>query len=158
MSTCIFPGKFQPFHNGHMLVVKGMMKSCGRVAIVICDGGGEDQMFSIDKVREMISASLLDEDIVDANIVVVEDCEKDEEWADKVLEVCDRPSGAKVWSGDEEVRGLFEKMGVAVQKVSPVPGIDGAEIREMILNENKAWEKKVPSDVGRLIRVGLADD
>jgi len=140
-----------------MLVVKGMMKACGRVAIVICDDSGEDMLFSSEKVREMISAALLDEDIVDAEIVVVEDCDTDEEWADKILEACDRPDGAKVWSGHEDVRALFEKMGVAVQKVVPVPGIDSGEIREMILSGKKTWEKKVPGDVGRLIRVQMAD-
>ncbi|MFH1632287.1 MAG: hypothetical protein ABIA47_04730 [bacterium] len=146
MSTCIFPGRFQPFHNGHMLVVQGMIKSCGRAVIVICHNGSDavNDMFFIDEVREMISASLLEADIVDANIVEVTDSESDSEWADKVLEAAERPEDPIVWSGDEDVRALFEGMGVKTQKIVPVPGIVGAELRELIKADNAEWRTKVP--------------
>ena len=72
MSSCIFPGRFQPFHNGHLMVVQGMMNTCGKATVVICcdpDGSpGKDAMFSLEEVREMISAALLESDIVDAAV------------------------------------------------------------------------------------------
>jgi len=86
MSTCIFPGRFQPFHTGQLMVVQGMAQSCSKPVVVICHGDArDDDLFSVDDVREMISAALLAENIVDAMIVDVPDCESDDEWADRVL-------------------------------------------------------------------------
>jgi len=95
-------------------------------------------------VREMISATLLDEDIVDANIVMVSDCESDDEWVDKVLEEAGRPEQPVVWSGNEDVLALFEKHGIGTKKIVPVPGIVGAELRRMIQDGKPGWKEKVP--------------
>lgn len=153
MSTCIFPGRFQPFHNGQMLVVQGMIKMCGKCVIVICHGTkmGADDILSTNEVREALSSALLDNDIMDATIVEVEDCERDEEWADKVLEAAERPGDAVVWTGEEDVLALFEKIGVKTKKVSKVPGLAGHDLREMIKSNHPGWKAKVPEGVAQVI-------
>ena len=147
MSAIIFPGHFQPFHNGHLMVVQGMMKVSENVIIVICDGkgGGGEKFFTVDQRREMISAALLSADIMDATIVVVKDDESDEAWAHHVLDAAGNPADPTVWSGNEHVRKIFEAKGVATKKIVPVPGIDGAEIRKMIKEGNTVWRSKVPA-------------
>ncbi|MBT4857445.1 adenylyltransferase/cytidyltransferase family protein [Candidatus Uhrbacteria bacterium] len=146
MSTCIFPGRFQPFHIGHLMVAKGMIKSCPNVVIVICSGDHhDDDIFSTEKVREMISAALLEAEIMDATIAEVSDCTDDAEWADKVLEAAGWPEDPQIWSGDEAVRALFEGLEKRTQKISPVPGFVGKEIREMISGNDKNWRTKVPA-------------
>lgn len=143
MSICIFPGKFEPFHNGHMMVVQGMMKACGKAVIAVCRSG-DDHLFTEDEVREMVGAALLSEDIVDATIVMVPDCEDDQEWADKVIEAAEWPEDATIWSGKEEVREIFENMGYKTQRIAPVPGIDGEQLRDWIVAGDSAWREKVP--------------
>jgi nicotinamide-nucleotide adenylyltransferase len=147
MSVGIFPGKFQPFHNGHLLVVKGMMTASSRVVIVVCHGEemGPDDLFSKMQVQEMISSALLSEDILDAEIVFVSDCDEDAEWADKVLEAAGWPEDGKVWSSSETVRALFEEIGKESQRVAPVPGIDGEEIRGWIKAGDTQWRSKLPA-------------
>ncbi|PIX61830.1 hypothetical protein CO057_01930 [Candidatus Uhrbacteria bacterium CG_4_9_14_0_2_um_filter_41_50] len=146
MSTCIFPGRFQPFHTGHLMVVQGMIKSCGKVVIAICYGDArEDDLFSAEEVREMISAALLAEDIVDANIVDVSDCEDDAEWVDKILEAAGNPEEVKMWTGDDDMKQIFETAGLAIQNISPVPGFNGTEIRKMIESKDSTWREKVPA-------------
>lgn len=148
MPTCIFPGKFQPFHEGHLMVVQGMMKACGNVTIVICDEKkpkSADAPFSVDERREMISAALLAKDIMDANIVVVEDGAEDADWVTRVLTAADEPSDAVVWSGNEHVRSMCEAAGVATKKIVPVPGIDGAEIRRLMAAHDPNFRKHIPS-------------
>ncbi len=145
MSTCIFPGRFQPFHTGQLMVVQGMAKSCAKPVVVICHGNArEDDLFSVEEVREMISASLLSENIADATIVDVSDCESDDEWVDKILEAAGAPESPKLWSGDDDMKALFEKHNVEIQNISPVPGFNGTEIRGMIESGNKTWREKVP--------------
>lgn len=146
MSTCIFPGRFQPFHIGHLMVVKGMVKSSPNVTVVICSGDARsDDLFSTEQVREMISAALLEAEIMDVTIAEVTDCSDDYEWADKVLEAAGFPEDAQIWSGDEATRELFEKIDVKTQKISPVPGFVGEEIRKMIASNDKDWRSKIPA-------------
>lgn len=157
MSTLIFPGKFQPFHNGHLMVVQGMMKVSDNVVVVICDdkresvpssldkGDSRGGLFTLEQRREMISAALLSADIMDATIAVVKDAESDEDWAHHVLDAAGNPAEPTVWSGNEDVRKIFEAKGVATKKIVPVPGIVGEEIRKMIADKNSAWRSKVPA-------------
>lgn len=147
MATLIFPGRFQPFHNGHLMVVQGMMKVSDNVVVVICDGkqNGDEDPFTLDQRREMIGAALLSSDIMDATIAVVKDAESDEEWAHHVLDAAGNPAEAVVWSGNENVRAIFEAKGVATKKIVPVPGIEGQEIRKMIKDKNPAWRTKIPA-------------
>lgn len=120
-STCIFPGHFQPFHKGHLMVVQGMVKTCGQAVIVICHGPNSER--SVDKVREDISTALLDENIVDATIVEVTDGPTDDQWVDKVIEAAGHPQDPMIWSGKEEIRAMFEKHGIKTKKIVPVPGV-----------------------------------
>lgn len=147
MSTIIFPGRFQPFHNGHLMVIQGAMKLSDNVVIVICDGKRNEEAdpFTQDKRREMIGAALLAVDIMDVTIAVVKDDESDEAWAHHVLDAAGNPAEPVVWSGDEGVRKIFEAKGVATKKIVPVPGIVGEDIRKMIREKNPAWRSKIPA-------------
>ncbi|HRH32210.1 MAG TPA: adenylyltransferase/cytidyltransferase family protein [bacterium] len=147
MSTLIFPGRFQPFHNGHLMVVQGMMKVSDNVVVVICEGKSADgnDLFSLDQRRDMIGAALLAANIMDATIAVVKDAETDEAWAHHVLDVSGNPAEPIIWSGNEDVRKIFEAKGVATKKIVPVPGIVGEDIRKMIREKNPTWRSKIPA-------------
>lgn len=149
MPTCIFPGRFQPFHEGHLLVVQGMMKIHGNATIAICDGKSEsdiDRPFTLAQRHEMISAALLSADILDATIVDVADKMSNEEWADAVLDAAGNPSEPLIWSGREDVRLIFEEKNIPTKKIVHVPNIDGAAIREALASGNiDAWRKKIPA-------------
>jgi nicotinamide-nucleotide adenylyltransferase len=149
MSTCIFPGRFQPFHEGHLLVIQGMMKIHGNATIVICDGkhdAGADHPFTMAQRREMISAALLSADITDATIVEVTDRPTNEAWVDAVLDASGHPQEPLVWSGKGEIRAMFQQKGISTKTIVPVPGIDGDEIRKAIA-EGRADQirKKIPA-------------
>lgn len=155
MPTNIFPGNFQPFHNGHLLVVQGMMKIDGNATIVICEHQHPDpevDLFSTQSRREMISAALLNVDITDANIVAVKDDPNNESWARYVLDAAGNPPDALVWSGHADVRAIFEAIGVPTKKIVPVPGIESATIRQSLRDGTELWESKVPSGAAELCR------
>lgn len=149
MATCIFPGRFQPFHEGHLLVVQGMMKVHGNAVIVICDGKyepGADHPFTIAERHEMISAALLAADITDATIVDATDRPTHGEWVDAVLDAAGHPQEPLVWSGKDEVRAMFDERGVPTKKIVPVPGIDGEVIRDAIAAGNiEPVRSKIPA-------------
>src|SRR3989338_8362234 len=97
--TCLFPGRFQLFHTGQMMVLEGMVKLCGKVVVVI---GSSDQRdtkehpFSLDERREMVQRALQEKNLVEANVVIVgvPDVAEDAKWLDHV-----RGKGAAVGAG-----------------------------------------------------------
>ena len=134
-------------------MVQGMIKINGKCVIVICHGkkmGGED-ILSPSEVREALSVALLDNDIMDATIVEVEDTDRDEEWADKILEVAERPADAVVWSGEDAILELFANLDIKTKKISKVPGLVGHELRTMIKSNHPSWKAKVPEGVAQVI-------
>ncbi len=145
MSVCLFPGKFQPFHTGQLLVVKGMVKACARVIIPVCYCEDSGMEFSQDEVREMITAALLAENIMDAEIQFISDCDTDEEWVDKIIELAEGEQGISVWSGNQETLRLFTEAKIETKEISLVPGHDSGEILQMIQSGNTEWRSKVPS-------------
>ena len=143
MSIGIFPGRFQPFHNGHLMVIQGMANVCSEVHVVISVDPAE-AMYSVEKVREMISGALLNEGLTDVYIQSVEVSEDDGEWLDAILEVAEGRDEVVVWSGRREVLELCGANGVETKRVVHVPGIDGDEIREKIAAGDTTWREKVP--------------
>ncbi len=151
--TCLFVGRFQPFHIGHMMVVEGMVKVCGRVVIGIAGaekGGTADDPFSAAERKEMIQRSLQAKDIIpmfDIDLIEFPDHTDDEKWTAQVMEKVGRID--KVWTGDEWTKKCFEGK-IEIQTIKPVPGFSGADIRQRI-KDGKDWEDKVPEDVYRYI-------
>lgn len=144
MSTAIFPGRFEPFHEGHLMVVQGMVKTNPNVFIAICEGKN-DGPFTVAERREMMSAALLAVDIMDANIVDVADKKTDDEWASAVLDACGNPSDACIWSGNDDVRAIFEAKGIATKKIVHVPNRVTSSIRALIESRDPAWRKYIPA-------------
>lgn len=132
---------------------------CTGVSIIIRDEGkrSEDAPFTAEERREMISAALLAEDIMDANIVVVPDGGDDAAWVKRVLDAVGIDSSdVSVWNAKAEVRAAFEAAGVSTKKVVPVPGIDGGEMRRQMREGGTEWRKRIPSGAIDVIMDSLA--
>ncbi len=129
------------------MVIQGMMKTIGNVTVVICDEGvkNADAPFSVEQRREMISAALLAKDIMDATITSVKDCADHTEWVRRVLDAAGEPSDAVVWSGNDDVRAMFDAAGVSTKKIVHVPSIDGAAIRKQMAANDPNFRKHIPS-------------
>lgn len=152
MSTfsCLFVGRFQPFHRGHLMVVKGMTKVAGKVVIAIGSSDAPksaENPFTAAERREMIQRALQDEDIIpnfDVTIVDVPDMPDDAEWTKKCLEMSEEVH--QVWTGNEWTQKCFEDAGLEVKTIKEVPGISATEIRER-MKTGGDWRALVPSDV-----------
>lgn len=152
MSTfsCLFVGRFQPFHRGHLLVIKGMTKVAGKVVIAIGSAESpktQENPFTAAERREMIQRALQDEDIIpnfDVTIVDVPDTASDEEWTKKCLELSEEIH--QVWTGNETTKKCFEDAGIEVKTIKEVPGISATEVRER-LKSGGDWRALVPSEV-----------
>jgi len=148
--TALFIGKFQPLHNGHMLVIEGMTKLCGKIWIGI--GSSEEHHtkenpFSAAERREMLQRALQDKSLIplfDINFVELPDEKDDVAWRNAVLEKTGPVD--VVWTGNEKTAKCFEGI-IPVKPIKEVPGISSAVIKEKMCAENLAWKKQVPHDV-----------
>ncbi|MBI2475359.1 adenylyltransferase/cytidyltransferase family protein [Candidatus Uhrbacteria bacterium] len=151
--TCLFIGRFQPFHNGHLMVIKGMTKVCGKILIGIGSSeksGSEENPFTASDRKEMIQRALQAEDIIpmfDVEFVELPDHEDDAKWTEHVLERVGRVD--KIWTGNEWTKKCFEGK-VEVQWIKEVPGFSSTDIRALIKKDGD-WEEKVPEEVYRYI-------
>ena len=152
--TCLFIGRFQPYHIGHHLVVQGMTKLCGKVIIGIGSSDKsrtKDDPYSAQERKEMIQRALQLENIIpvfDVNFVELPDHPDDATWTAQVL----GKVGAvdQVWTGDAWTKKCFEGK-VPVKDIKEVPGISGKEIRKMV-KEGGDWQEKVPAEIAVTMR------
>lgn len=156
-NTCLFIGRFQPFHKGHLMVVQGMRKVCGRIIIGVGSPEGKqnaENPFTREERHEMISAALLDADIPDADIYDIPDTLEDAAWVDAVIATTGPID--QVWTGNDSVEKLFLHKGIAVQKIKEVPGVSAHEIRARLLHGGD-WSDLVPNGVALVMgRIGAS--
>lgn len=149
--SCLFVGRFQPFHNGHLLVVEGMAKLCKDVVIAIGSSdksASAEHPFTADERRDMIQRALQGKDLIpryDISFIEVPDMGDDAAWTKKCLELAGEVNIA--WTGNADTKRCFEAAGVEVKDIKEVPGISGTEIRQMIKDGNEEWVRKVPPEV-----------
>ena len=154
-TICLFLGRFQPFHNGHLIVLKGMVKLCHKIVIGIGSPDAPvsaENPFSVQERREMIQHSLQAIDLIptyDISLIDMPDLPDDEVWARQCLKLAGGEI-TTVWTGNEWTKRCFEEIGIPVQTIKEVPGVSATEVRRRML-QNGAWEDLVPKDVVNFI-------
>ncbi|MBI2551508.1 adenylyltransferase/cytidyltransferase family protein [Candidatus Uhrbacteria bacterium] len=147
--TCLFVGRFQPFHKGHLLVVQGMAKMCDKTIIAIgsTNKKDKDNPYTAEERRDMIQRALQAVDIIpmhDVSFVEMPDVSSDDEWTRQLLEKTGDID--LVWTGDENVKVCFEKKKTEVKWIKEVPGISATEVRKRV-REGGDWKALVPPEV-----------
>ncbi len=152
--TCLFIGRFQPFHIGHLMVIQGMIKVCSRIVIGIGSSdkqGTPENPFSVNDRKEMIQRALQEENIIpmfDVEFIELPDHAEDEVWTHMVFDTCGQID--KIWTGNEQTKICFEGK-VEIQWIKEVPGFNGTEIRTL-MKKGGYWEEKVPDVVASYIK------
>lgn len=147
--TALFIGRFQPLHNGHMLVIEGMTKLCGKIWIGIGssdDHHTKENPFSAKERIEMMQRALQGKDLIplfDINFVEIPDETDDIAWRTKVLEKTG--SVDVIWTGNDWTAKCFEGV-IPVKPIKEVPGISATIIREK-MKSGDDWQKFVPKEV-----------
>lgn len=148
--TCLFVGRFQPYHIGHHMVVKGMTKLCKKIVIGIGSSdksGTAENPFSAAERKEMIQQALQDEDIIpmfDVEFVDLPDEIDDAQWTQHVLEKVGNID--TVWTGNDHTKKCFEGK-LEIKEIKEVPGINSTAIRQMIKSRDFDWKTKVPGAI-----------
>jgi nicotinamide-nucleotide adenylyltransferase len=151
--TGLVIGRFQPFHKGHLEVIRIIAKECS--SIVVGVGSAQyshtyENPFTAGERYLMISRSLRDDGMSDFSIVPIVDINRYAVWVSHVVSMV--PAFQVVYSNNSLTRRLFSEAGYEV-KASPLFNREvysGTEIRRrMITGED--WRGLVPPAVAQVI-------
>jgi len=149
-------GRFQPFHNGHMELIKQILNECDEIIIAITSSQFnylEKDPFTAGERIEMIHNSLRDSDVDLARcfVIGIENQFNIATWSSYLK--ASLPKFDMVYSGNNYVKMLLADSGIEV--VSPNfldrTQYNATKIRKMIVSDGQ-WQKFVPSAVSDFIK------
>lgn len=144
----LFIGRFQPFHLGHLDVVKQILRRYPKIIIGIGSAqfaGVAKNPFTAAKRTQMIRKSLRGTRIPARKFAIVKipDIHNDNRWVAHVEKLA--PRFGDVWSGTKKVQKLFREDGkhnVVIPKFNL--NISGTKIRAL-MKAKKKWRHLAPS-------------
>ena len=147
-------GRFQPFHNGHLHVIKEILQDYSSVIIGIGSAQYSHTMenpFTAGERHLMISNSLESAGILNFYIIPIEDVNSNPLWVAHVESLT--PNFEAIYSNNPLVRRLFKEKGYDVKavKLTNRDEWSGTKIREKMLKGLK-WEDQVPIEVSNIIK------
>ena len=156
MKRGLFVGRFQPFHNGHLEVIKRILAEVDELIIIV--GSSQyshklDNPFTAGERITMIKKAL-EENKIDSSkiwIIPVPDVHQHALWVSQIVGYS--PKFDIVFTNEPLTNRLFTE---ARFNVKSVPFIkrniySATEIRKLMIN-GEDWEKLVPSSVSKFIK------
>ncbi|MBS3122796.1 hypothetical protein A2526_05115 [candidate division WOR-1 bacterium RIFOXYD2_FULL_36_8] len=156
MTIALFVGRFQPFHVGHLYVIKKILEAHDSVIIVIGSTQEKETSinpFSADERKDMIEIALKEKKIAKCRIVYVPDIHNNKEWVSHLKRYVE-PYGMFdiVYTGSELTKRLFKEAGYKVHWISErFNGVSSSEIRLRIAKK-MVWEHMVSISVSKYIK------
>ncbi len=149
-------GRFQPFHLGHLELVKQILNDCDEVIIALTGSQFnyiEKDPFTSGERIEMIHQTLKENniDLGRCYIVAIENQFNVATWASYLKSSL--PHFDKIYSGNDYVVMLLADFGYTVvpPKFLDREQYNATKIRQMIANDGE-WEKLVPSSISQIIK------
>jgi nicotinamide-nucleotide adenylyltransferase len=152
MNIGLYIGRFQPFHKGHLMVVKNALKQVKSIIIVpaVPMKYGENDPFSADERAGIIRNALMKEGIKNFELVPIKDIPSDAEYVNHVR-ANTKPFNI-VFVGENRLNGmLFSDAGFKVITSPRFLDISSTEVRKRI-REDKDWEELVPEGTVEYIK------
>lgn len=150
----LYIGRFQPFHKGHLKVIKTIYKDYDQIIIGI--GSSQynntyDNPFTSSEREQMIKETLNANKIKNYKIILIPDIHNPPKWVDHVLSIYS--DFDIVVTNSEFVNFLFTEKGFKVlnTELFEKEKLSGNVIRKKI-NKNEKWEHLVPKQVVNIIK------
>jgi len=151
MQRALFIGRFQPFHNAHLLDIKKILNEADDAVLAIGSSQQKNTLenpFSYRERKQMIISTLKHHNIKNYKIYPVPDLYNDKKWVEYIKN--NLPAYDFVYSGNTWTLKCFKKFDSKVKKIKLINGISSTIVRNMII-KNKNWQKLVPKEIADYI-------
>ncbi|MCI4327549.1 MAG: nicotinamide-nucleotide adenylyltransferase [Thermoplasmata archaeon] len=156
-------GRFQPFHSGHVDVVRHVTQARPEDELILGIGSAEDSYtvenpFTAAERFEMISRALREAKLDHWIAVPIPDIHRHALWVAHVAELV--PPFDRVYTNNALTRTLFERAGYKVES-TPMFGrdrLEGTAIRRLLSEGSEEWSARVPAPVADYLRELNATD
>ncbi len=155
VKRAVFIGRFQPFHNGHVYVIKELSKIVDEVVIVV--GSAQfshsfDNPFTAGERISMIRAGLNEEKVDPSKylIIPIQDVNDNRIWVAHLVSIL--PSFDIAYTNNPLVNRLLKEKGIKTSTLGFYKReiFEGTLIRKNMINDKK-WDDLVPSSVKDII-------
>ncbi|OGK19774.1 hypothetical protein A2866_05635 [Candidatus Roizmanbacteria bacterium RIFCSPHIGHO2_01_FULL_39_8] len=144
----LFIGRFQPFHKGHLHLIKRSLHYADKLTVAIGSANRRDKQnpLSLEKRKKILGEVLKREKIEERvnKIVSIDDyLESDDLWLEKALEKAGKFD--VLIGNDDWTDNIFEKAGYRVLRLGFYKRqlYEGTKIRKLQRNRMN-WESRVP--------------
>ncbi len=146
--TGLLIGRFQPFHKGHLYLLKKALKHVQTLIVGIGSSNisNGDNPFSFGQRKKMLEKIIEHERIKEriGNIIPIPDDPSDDIWLGNVLKTVGE---FDIYIGNDEwTDGIFENAGYKVLRIPYFRRelYEGKKIRPLLI-KNAKWQTRVPS-------------
>jgi nicotinamide-nucleotide adenylyltransferase len=146
-------GRFQPFHKGHLAVIRECLGKCDELIVVIGSAEESHTMrnpFTAGERFQMILSCLTPEERLKILIVPIRDVNRYSVWVNHIESYL--PPFDIVFSNSDLTRSLFKQAGYDVRKTKAYnPKLYSATEVRMRMVAGKKWSDLVPEPVARML-------
>lgn len=152
MSTALFIGRFQPFHNGHFQIIKEILKQHDHLIIGIGSSqekGTKQNPFSSQTRVRLIKEALKAEGIIRSqySISLIPDLNDPPNWAAYVNKML--PHFDTLYTGSAFTKKCYNNAGKKIIDIPRIKNISATNIREKMAKNDPSWKKLVPPTVAK---------
>ena len=146
----VFVGRFQPFHKGHLRIVKKMSRKYRLIiAIGSANRKNRENPFSVKSRATMIRAALREANIKSVRIIKVPDMGNDQRWGRELASLAGNIDA--VVTGNRWVIKCFKNYNVRFLKIKEKDRKISATKIRAAMAARRPWRNFVPPAVARII-------
>lgn len=149
-------GRYQPFHNGHLEVIKEIVNDNDCDELILAIGSAQESHTAINPFTAgerilMIDSALSGEGIKNYYLIPIVDINRYSVWVSHVESLV--PPIDIVYTNNSLTKRLFKERGYKVKtpKLYDRNMYSGTKIRELIINDGQ-WTNLVPAEVVNIIK------
>ncbi|MFH1533651.1 MAG: nicotinamide-nucleotide adenylyltransferase [Nitrospirota bacterium] len=154
MQSALFIGRFQPFHKGHLEMVKKILKENERIIIVI--GSAEKNFIQNNPLTASERFQVIDESLKEAKIpaekyciIPIRNVNNYALWVNHINIYV--PPYTRLYTGSKIVKACYLKTGLEIIQLKRTLKLSATKVRTALL-KGKEWEKMVPKAATKLLK------
>jgi nicotinamide-nucleotide adenylyltransferase len=151
----LYVGRFQPFHLGHLEILKRILKDYQELIVIVGSAQHShtvENPFTAGERIQMITETL-DEEGISRRVytIPIDDIHRHSVWVNQIQSLT--PPFERVFSNEPVTIRLFKEAGFPVSQTELIEREhwSGTEIRKRMLRD-EAWEQCVPRAVAKVIK------